>query len=101
MAGQGTLTETRTRELLAEVLERTTGDTLPFFTVEGFLRDWLRGKEIAKAANTYRNYMQVVEAFLAHLGGRARLNIGTITAKDVSSFCDAVTGLIFSSHRES
>ena len=44
MARQGTLTEMRTRELLAEVLERTTGETLPFHTAEGFLRHWLAGK---------------------------------------------------------
>jgi len=89
MARQGTLTEGRTRELLSQVLERTTGDTLPFFTLEGFLRNWLRGKEVSKAANTVRNYRQVTESFIAHLGGRAKLNIAAITAKDVSNFRDA------------
>lgn len=89
LAGKGMLTETRTRELLAEVLERTTGDTLPFFTAEGFLRNWLRGKEVSKAANTFRNYMQTVDRFIAHLGGRAKLSIAAITAKDVSTFRDA------------
>ena len=89
LARKGTLTETRTRELLAEVLERATGETLPFFTAEGFLRNWLRGKEVSKAANTVRNYRQVVDAFLAHLGSRAGLNIAAITAKDVSTFRDA------------
>jgi integrase len=89
LARKGTLTETRTRELLAEVLERTTGETLPFFTTEGFLRDWLNGKEVSKAANTFRNYAQTVEHFLAHLGGRAKLSIAAITPKDVSTFRDA------------
>jgi len=32
MAARGTLTETRARELIGEVLERTSGDTLPFYT---------------------------------------------------------------------
>ena len=45
LARQGTLTETRMRDLLAEVLERTTGETLPFHTTEGFLQNWLEGKE--------------------------------------------------------
>ena len=89
LAGQGTLTETRARALLAEVLERTTGDTLPFHTAEGFLRNWLRGKEVSKAANTLRNYTQTVDRFLANLGGRGRLSIAAITAKDVAGFRDA------------
>src|SRR6266436_4925165 len=53
MAADGTLTETRARELIGEVLERTTGASLPFYTAETWLRDWLRGKEIAKAKNTH------------------------------------------------
>ena len=88
LAGRGMLTETRTRELLAEVLERATGDTLPFHTAEGFLRNWLRGKEVSKAANTHRNYTQTVDRFIAQLGGRAKLSIAAITAKDVSTFRD-------------
>ena len=94
LAKKGTLTETRTRELLAEVLERTTGETLPFFTVEGFLRDWLNGKEVSKAANTFRNYTQTVEGFIGHLGRRAKLSIAAITAKDVSEL-QRISGPIF------
>lgn len=89
MARKGTLTETRTRELLSEVLERTTGETLPFFTAEGFLRHWASGKGVSKATNTFQNYTRTAEAFIAHLGGRAKLNIAAITAKDVSTFRDA------------
>lgn len=89
LARKGTLTETRTRALLAEVLERTTGETLPFHTVEGFLGDWLAGKEVAKAANTFRNYAQTVKGFLRHLGARAKLSLAAITAKDVAGFRDA------------
>jgi integrase len=89
LAKRGTLTETRTRELLAEVLERTTGETLPFHTVEGFFRNWLRGKEVSKAANTFRNYTQAAERFLAHLGGRAKLSVAAITPKDIATFRDA------------
>src|ERR1700710_375564 len=45
MARHGTLTEVRMRELLAEVLDRATGETLPFHSLEGFLNDWLGGKQ--------------------------------------------------------
>src|SRR5437868_14403039 len=61
MAARGTLTETRARELIGEVLERTSGDTLPFYTAENWFRDWLRGKEILKANNTHVKYSHTVE----------------------------------------
>ena len=89
LARKGTLTETRTRNLLAEVLERTTGETLPFHTVAGFLGDWLNGKEVSKTRNTFLNYSQTVKRFLTHLGVRAKLSIAAITAKDVATFRDA------------
>src|SRR6478672_10719307 len=78
MAARGTLTETRARELIGEVLERTTGENLPFYTVESWLRDWLRGKEISKAEHTHVNYAHTVESFIAHLGNRSKLNIAAI-----------------------
>jgi integrase len=89
MAAQGTLTETRARELIGEVLERTSGDSLPFYTAEGWLRDWLRGKEVSKSKNTHLKYSHTIESFIAHLVGRAKLNIAAIRPKDIASFRDA------------
>jgi len=89
MAARGTLTETRARELIGEVLERTSGDTLPFYTAENWLRDWLRGKEISKTKNTHIKYSHTVESFVAHLGQRAKLNVAAISSKDIASFRDA------------
>lgn len=89
MAKRGTLTEMRARELIGEVLERTTGDFLPFYTTEAWFRDWLHGKKVSKAAGTHTKYSHMVEAFLAHLGGRAKLNIAAIAPKDIAGFRDA------------
>ena len=89
LAAQGTLTEARARELIGEVLERTSGDTLPFYTAEGWLRDWLRGKQISKSPGTHVKYSHTVETFIEGLGGRAKLNIAAITPRDVASFRDA------------
>jgi integrase len=89
MAARGTLTEIRARELIGEVLERTSGDTLPFYTTESWLRDWLRGKEISKARNTHVKYSHTIESFIAHLDGRAKLNVAAIRPKDIASFRDA------------
>ena len=89
MAASGTLTETRARELIGEVLERTTGEQVAFFTAEGWLRDWLRGKEISKAQGTHAKYSHTVEGFISQLGTRARLNIAAISPKDVAGYRDA------------
>ncbi len=88
MAARGTLTETRARELIGEVLERTSGDTLPFYTVESWLGDWLRGKQISKSKNTHIKYSHTIDSFIAHLGGRAKLNIAAIRSKDIAGFRD-------------
>ncbi len=89
MAARGTLTETRARELIGEVLERTSGDTLPFYTTEGWLRDWLRGKQVSKSENTHLKYSHTIESFIAHIGRRAKLNIAAISSKDIATFRDA------------
>lgn len=89
MAARGTLTEARARELIGEVLERTSGETVAFFTAEGWLRDWLRGKEVSKSEGTHTKYAHTVDSFVAHLGARARLNIAAISTKDVAGYRDA------------
>lgn len=89
LAARGTLTETRARELIGEVLERTCGDSLPFYTAESWLRDWLRGKQVSKSENTHLKYSHTVESFITHLGSRAKLNISAVRPKDIASFRDA------------
>ncbi len=89
MAARGTLTETRARELIGEVLERTSGETVAFYTAEGWLRDWLRGKEVSKSEGTHTKYAHTVESFVTHLGKRAGLNIAAISTKDVAGYRDA------------
>src|SRR5207237_6873342 len=89
MAARGTLTETRARELIGEVLERTSGDSLPFYTTEAWLRDWLRGKQISKSEGTHVKYSHTIESFIGHLGQRAKINIAAISPKDISKFRDA------------
>jgi integrase len=89
LAARGTLTESRARELIGEVLERTSGESLPFFTAESWLRDWLRGKEVSKSAGTHVKYAHTVDSFLTYLGKRAKSNLAAITPKDIASYRDA------------
>ncbi len=89
LAAKSTLTETRARELIGEILERTTGDTVQFYTIEAWLRDWLKGKEVAKSKGTHVKYTHTVDSFLECLGKRSKLNIAAITPKDVLNFRDS------------
>jgi integrase len=89
MAARSTLTEIRARELIGEVLERTSGENLPFYTTESWLRDWLRGKEVSKSPGTHVKYSHTVESFLSHLGTRAKLNLAAISSKDIAGYRDA------------
>jgi len=86
MAKQGTFTEARARELVGEVLQRTSGESLSFFTVEQWFQHWIQGKVESKAGRTGERYRQIADEFLEFLGGRAKINIAAITPKDILSF---------------
>ena len=86
MAKQGTFTEARARELVGEVLQRTSGETLSFFTVEQWFQHWVQGKVESKAERTGERYSQIAAEFLEFLAGRAKINIAAITSKDILAF---------------
>ena len=48
-ARAGTLTEAQARRAIGEIVERTTGEPLSFYTVESWLREWLSGKQQARS----------------------------------------------------
>src|SRR5262249_7560136 len=86
MARHGTFTEARALELVGEVLQRTSGESLSYFTVEEWLRHWLEVKIEVKAGRTGERYKQIVKEFVDSLGGRSKLNIAAITPKDILTF---------------
>jgi integrase len=86
MARQGTFTEARARELVGEVLQRTSGESLSYFTVEEWFRHWVETKKESKAGRTGERYQQIAVEFVDFLGGRAKLNIAAITPKDILGF---------------
>lgn len=85
----GRLTESRARELISELVEHATGEPLRFYTVEGWLRDWLKGKEAAKSEGTFYKYKYTMESFLTSLGERAKRNLNQIAPRDIQRFRDA------------
>jgi integrase len=85
----GSLTETRARELIAEIVEHTLGEPMKFYTTEEWLNDWLQGKGAAKSEGTFLKYRHTVESFLALLGEKAKRNLNQITPREILRFRDA------------
>lgn len=88
MARNRELTETRTRELLSDVLARTSGEALHVFTLEGWLDHFVKQKRKSRADATAVRHQQTRGEFVAFLGARARLNIAAITSRDIAAFRD-------------
>ncbi|MGI8821443.1 MAG: site-specific integrase [Chthoniobacterales bacterium] len=60
-----------------------------FYTAEEWLRNWLKGKAVAKSEGTFLKYAHTLETFLASLGERAKRNINQIAPRDIQRFRDA------------
>jgi integrase len=88
-AGQGVLTEAQARRVISEIVERTAGEPLRFYTAENWLREWLAGKKQTKSEGTSIRYAHVIDDFITHLGKRASLNIAHIAPSDLKTFRDA------------
>jgi integrase len=89
LGAQKRLTESRARGLIAEILERTTGETVSFYTVKEWFDSWLAGKKIAKAPATLLRYEVAARKFLKGLGKRAESNIETLKDADILEFWNA------------
>lgn len=53
LGAKGSLTETRARELISEIIEQSPGEPMKFYTVGYWLHDWLEGKEATKSQGTF------------------------------------------------
>ena len=89
LAREGKLTETRSRKIIGEILERTTGGNIYDDTIEGFLKTWLKGKELSNATGTYLRYEHTVDLFLNSVGNKKSVSISCVTPRHVEQFRDA------------
>jgi integrase len=87
-AKRGALTEARTRELLGQILQSVTGQTLRMFTVAKWLDHFVKQKKKSRAEKTAARHEQVMTEFVQFLGARAEQNMAAITAKEISDFRD-------------
>jgi integrase len=84
----GRLTEIKARQIVNEILERTTGRKLYAPTAQGYFEDWLRKEQGTISDHSQQKKSQVVRLFLESLGDRRLLSLEAITEADVVRFRD-------------
>lgn len=90
IAERGELTEAKSREVLAAIMERAgSEETIRSTATDDFLSGWLASKANTKSAGTAERYRKPVNAFLASLGAKARRPLGAVVAADVERFLAA------------
>ena len=90
LAGQGRLTESQCRKVIAQMYERTIGEPLHFRTAREYLVEWVESKKNETELRAYWKYRQIVDEFLAHVGVRADRLLREITPADIRSWRDAL-----------
>ena len=66
-------------------------------TVKDFFANWLAGKELGSARDTFLRYRSTVDLFMAHLGKRSTLPLSAIGARDVEDFRNSRLKLVSAS----
>ena len=72
------------QKVVSQILERTTGQSLPTHTVREWFTKWLSGKK----EETCKRYTGVANAFYVHLGPRADRQLREVMPKDVEAYID-------------
>jgi integrase len=88
-ARQQRLTEARARDLLSEILQGVGVEGLRTFTLAEWLDHFVKQKQKSRADKTALRHEQVMNECVAFLGSRARLNIASITSKDIADWRDS------------
>jgi integrase len=94
-ARNGTLTENRCREMVANfrdtitrMYRSATGGEITFRTCRGYITDWLENVKSDVDPSTWRSYEMIVTGFLDNLGARADKQIEDITPGDIRKWRD-------------
>lgn len=86
----GTLGEAAARDFCNRVLKASgAGSELKGETVKEFFANWVAGKEIGAARDTFLRYRNTVDLFLKNLDKRADLPLSAVGARDIEAFRDA------------
>ena len=88
MGRDNILTEAISREVIGDILKRTSGETLRQSTVREFCAEWMRGKTNSRQAGTATRYEASVKRFNELLGVKADRPISAVTPHDCQKFYD-------------
>lgn len=89
-AHRGTLSEATARDFCNRVLKASgAGGVIAGETVRDFFKNWMAGKELSAARDTFLRYRSTVDLFLANLGKRVSLPLPAIGARDIERFRDS------------
>ena len=89
-AAAGQLSEAVGRDFVNRLLKASgQGGDVAGETVRDFFKNWMAGKEIGAARDTYLRYRSTVDLFLANLGKRVSLPLSAIGARDIERFRDS------------
>jgi len=89
-AKAGALSESTARDFVNRVLKASgTEAEIAGESARDFFTNWLAGKEVGAARDTFLRYRTTVDLFVAGLGKRAALPLSAVRAKDIESFRDA------------
>jgi len=86
----GRLTESHCRKVIAQMYDRTTGESLHFHTAREWLTEWIESKKNETELRAFLKYKQIVNEFLAHIGKKADHLLREITQADIRSWRDAL-----------
>src|SRR5438034_5287041 len=89
-AGEGRLTESQCRKVIAQMYERTVGEPLHFKTIREYLTEWVESKKNETELRAWLKYNQIVTEFLANVGAKADRLLREITPADIRSLRDAL-----------
>jgi len=86
-ASSGSLSEAVGIEYVNRLLKASgAGSEIRGETVKDFFKNWLAGKELGAARDTFLRYRSTVDLFMAHLGKRSTLPLSAIGARDIEDF---------------
>jgi integrase len=89
-AKAGALSESTARDYVNRVMKASgTEAEIAGESARDFFTNWLAGKEVGAARDTFLRYRTTVDLFVAGLGKRAALPLSAVRAKDIESFRDA------------
>ena len=80
------LTAAQARKVIAEMVAISSGETMSFHTVRGWLDDWLTNKSGVVSERTLVRYRQVIRDFLIHMGSRAGAPLASVSPGDIITF---------------